>query len=207
MLIISYRLIDQVGRFFANGPRDQGSIPGRVIPKTLKIVLDTFLLNTQHYKVRIKGKAKQSRERSSLPHTYTHLGVVAIIKGAFWSPSTTVANFTYFIIKKDSLSLCLSLYLTPLKQILQISFSLIKVLDMEVFQIKSSETTNMRPILCFPAYFWHFFLAGTTKKSKKRRSLSIWDDTSQNGNLRSSLLRCGTRPNEWGAQWDSNSLV
>ena len=26
-------------------------------------------------------------------------------------------------------------------------------------------------------------------------------------NLRSSLLRCGTMPNEWGTQWDSNSLV
>ena len=26
-------------------------------------------------------------------------------------------------------------------------------------------------------------------------------------NLQSSVLRCGTRPNEWGAQWDSNSLV
>ena len=26
-------------------------------------------------------------------------------------------------------------------------------------------------------------------------------------NLQSSLLRCGTRPNEWGAHWDSNSLV
>ena len=25
-------------------------------------------------------------------------------------------------------------------------------------------------------------------------------------NLRSFLLRCGTRPNEWGSQWDSNSL-
>ena len=33
----------------------RGSIPGRVIPKTLKMVLDTSLLNTQHYKVRIKG--------------------------------------------------------------------------------------------------------------------------------------------------------
>ena len=28
-----------------------------------------------------------------------------------------------------------------------------------------------------------------------------------NGNLQSSLLWWGTRPNEWGAQWDSNSLV
>ena len=31
-------------------------IPGRVIPKTQKMVLDATLLNTQHYKVRIKGK-------------------------------------------------------------------------------------------------------------------------------------------------------
>ena len=49
-------------RVFANGPGDLGSIPGRVIPKTLKMVLDASLLNTQHYKVRIKGKVEQSRE-------------------------------------------------------------------------------------------------------------------------------------------------
>ena len=36
-------------------PGDLGSIPGRVIPKTQKMVLDATLLNTQHYKVRIKG--------------------------------------------------------------------------------------------------------------------------------------------------------
>ena len=54
----------------ANGPGDLGSIPDRVIPKTQKMVLDASLLNTQHYKVRIKGKVKQSRERSSaLPYT------------------------------------------------------------------------------------------------------------------------------------------
>ena len=46
----------------ANGPEDLGSIPGRVIPKTQKMVLDASLLNTQHYKVRIKGKVEQSRE-------------------------------------------------------------------------------------------------------------------------------------------------
>ena len=51
-------------RVFANGPGDLGSIPGRVIPKTQKMVLDASLLNTQHYKVRIKGKVEQSRERS-----------------------------------------------------------------------------------------------------------------------------------------------
>ena len=41
---------------FANGPGDLGSIPGRVMPKTQKMVLDATLLNTQHYKVRIKVK-------------------------------------------------------------------------------------------------------------------------------------------------------
>ena len=30
------QLIGQVGRVFTNGPGDWGSIPGRVIPKTLK---------------------------------------------------------------------------------------------------------------------------------------------------------------------------
>ena len=57
-------------RVFANGPGDLGSVPGRVISKTQKMVLDPSLLSTQHYKVRIKGKVEQSRERSSaLPYT------------------------------------------------------------------------------------------------------------------------------------------
>ena len=45
-----------MGRVFANEPGDLGSVPGRVIPKNLKMVLDTSLLNTQQYKVRIKDK-------------------------------------------------------------------------------------------------------------------------------------------------------
>ena len=52
-------------RVFANGPEDLGSIPGRVKPKTQKMVLDAFLFNTQHDKVQIKGKVEQSKERSS----------------------------------------------------------------------------------------------------------------------------------------------
>ncbi len=72
--LVSYkyrnRIIGLVGRVFANGPRDLGSIPGRVISNTLKMVLASNLLNTQRYKVRIKGKVEQSRERSSaLPFT------------------------------------------------------------------------------------------------------------------------------------------
>ena len=64
-----YKAIGQMSRVFANGPGDLGSIPNRVIPKTQKMVLDAALLNTQHYKVRIKGKVKQSRKRSNaLPY-------------------------------------------------------------------------------------------------------------------------------------------
>ena len=47
---------------FVNGLEDQGLIPGQVIPKTQKMVIDATLLNTQYYKVRIKGKVEQSRE-------------------------------------------------------------------------------------------------------------------------------------------------
>ena len=52
-------------RVSANGPGNLDSILDRVIPKTLKMVLDTSLLNTQQYKVRIEGKVEQSRVRSS----------------------------------------------------------------------------------------------------------------------------------------------
>ena len=58
-----------MARVFASGPGAPGLIPGRVIPKTKTMVLDAALLNTQHYKVRIKGKVGQSRESSALPNT------------------------------------------------------------------------------------------------------------------------------------------
>ena len=57
------KLIGMVGRVFANVSEEmlpfsgnQNSIRHRVILKTQKIILDTSLLNTQHYKVEIKGK-------------------------------------------------------------------------------------------------------------------------------------------------------
>ena len=67
---LALRASGLVGRVFVNGLGDLRSIPVRVIPKTLKMVLDTSLLNTQQYKVRIKGKVEKSRKRSSaLPYT------------------------------------------------------------------------------------------------------------------------------------------
>ena len=64
--INTYRLISLVGRVFANGPGYRGSIPGRVIPKTFKKVLDTSLLYTQQYNIRIKGKVEKSKEKISV---------------------------------------------------------------------------------------------------------------------------------------------
>ena len=57
--------IGLASRVFTNSPGDWGSIPGQVIPK----IKNASLLNTQHYKVHIKGKVVQSRESSTLPYT------------------------------------------------------------------------------------------------------------------------------------------
>ena len=51
-------------RVFVSGPGDL-FYPKLSHTKDSKMVLDASLLNTQHYKVRIKGKVEQSRKRSS----------------------------------------------------------------------------------------------------------------------------------------------
>ena len=53
-LLVCNRTISLMSRVFANGPGDEGSILGCVIPKTKKMILDATLLNTQHYKVWVK---------------------------------------------------------------------------------------------------------------------------------------------------------
>ena len=58
-----------MSRVFANGPEDWGSIQGQVIPKTQKKVLDTALLSTQNYKVRIKGKVDPGNGVAPFPYT------------------------------------------------------------------------------------------------------------------------------------------
>ena len=69
-MVSLYWFIGLVGRCVRQWSGRPGSIPGRIIPKTLKMVLDTSLLSTQQYKVCIEGKVEQSRERSSsLPYT------------------------------------------------------------------------------------------------------------------------------------------
>ena len=84
-----------MSRVFANSPGDWGPIPGRVIPKTQKMVFDAALLNTQHYEVQIKGKVEQSREWNCPP---LYFGVVTIEKEPSGQPrlqSPTLLIHTY----------------------------------------------------------------------------------------------------------------
>ena len=107
-------------RVFANGSGDRGSIPGRLIPKTQNMVFDVSLLNTRYYKVRIKGKMEECQGKEL--HLFLHLGVVAIQKGAFGSPFTTVSQLIctlfvldriiwYHIMFKVSLRFCFSFWI------------------------------------------------------------------------------------------------
>ena len=56
-------------RVFANGLGDLGSIPGWVIPKTQKMVLDASLPDTRHYKVNSKNWHVVIQEIKTLTET------------------------------------------------------------------------------------------------------------------------------------------
>ena len=71
---------------FANGPGDLGSITGRVIPKTPKMVLGASLLNSQYYKVRIKVKLSKP-EKEVAPSS--------IEKGAFGAANLYIYIYIY----------------------------------------------------------------------------------------------------------------
>ena len=115
-----------VGRVFANGLGDLGSFPGCVIPKTLKMVLDTSLLNIQHYEVCIKGKVEQFRERSSTP-PHTHW-CCSDWKGSFQVALDYSRQF-YFICHSFFSSLARSKYLF----LFSFSFVIIIIIYSEFF--------------------------------------------------------------------------
>ena len=94
--IYRYMYFGPAVRVFANGPGDLGSIPGRVIPKTLKwyLIPPCLTLSIIRYGSRVKWSNPGKGVAPPL-----HLGVVAIEKGALGSPSTMVANFIYIYIQ------------------------------------------------------------------------------------------------------------
>ena len=55
-ITLSFLAIDLMSSVFANDSGDRGSVPGRVIPKTQKKLLDAVLHNVQHYKNGSRGK-------------------------------------------------------------------------------------------------------------------------------------------------------
>ena len=81
-----------MGRVFANDPRDRGSILGRVIPKTQKMVLDPSYFTLI---IRYMSSVKWSNRRKGVAPYPTPW------YNSYWKenpcphPSTTVANFTF----------------------------------------------------------------------------------------------------------------
>ena len=71
---------------------------------TQNMVLDVSLFNTQHYKGRIKSK-RSNPVKGVAPYPTLHLSVVAIEKGAFELPSTSVGQLNYIYIYKQDLAL------------------------------------------------------------------------------------------------------
>ena len=88
------RAIGLMSRVFANGLGDRGSIPGWVIPKTQNMVFDASLLSIIRYGSRVKWI---NPGKGAVP--FLHLGVVAIEKGTFWSPSTKGDNLLYWFLE------------------------------------------------------------------------------------------------------------
>ena len=65
---------------------------------------DTARFHVQESFVWFRAKADSSA-LAAYPHSATpllHLGVVAIEKGAFWSPSTTVANYNFYKLSSNN---------------------------------------------------------------------------------------------------------
>ena len=66
---------------FTNGLKDQDSVPGQVILKLKKMVLDTSMLNSQHYKVWIKSEWSNPW-KGVVPSLTTQCS--SYWKGSFW---------------------------------------------------------------------------------------------------------------------------
>ena len=74
---------------YATWPKGRDSIPGRVLPKTQRLVLDSSLLNTQPYTVQIKGKWS---------NTGKLLAPLTSPCSSYWNTSLRVAQLVYIYI-------------------------------------------------------------------------------------------------------------
>ena len=83
-----------MSRVFANGPGDQGSTPGRFLPKTQKMVFDAALIRSQHY--RVKWRNPGNGEAPSLTPWCS-----SYWKGSFWVTIDYGCQL-YFLLLKQS---------------------------------------------------------------------------------------------------------
>ena len=81
-------LISLVGRVFTNGPNDH------MIPKFFKWYLIHPYLTLGNIRYISREMWRIAGKEYNPP---LHLSVVAVEKGAFWSPSTTVTSFTFYL--------------------------------------------------------------------------------------------------------------
>ena len=90
---------------FANGLRDQGSIPAWVTLKTQNMVLDASLLNTQNYMVWIKSKSSNPGKEL---HPSVHLDELE--REPSRSTPSTVGQLTTYISGKNWKSDSMEMY-------------------------------------------------------------------------------------------------
>ena len=83
-------------RVFANDPEDLGSIPGRVMPKTQKMVLYATLLNTQYYKVRVKWSNPGKGVAPSPTPRCSSYRKVSLRVNHDYSITTKISNFKMY---------------------------------------------------------------------------------------------------------------
>ncbi len=112
LLVIIYPQTDigMMVRVSTNSLGNLDSIPVQVIPKTQKWYLmpPCLTLSIIRYGQILKGKRNKTKLSISV-----FVSVVAIEKGAFGSPSTTVSNFTYFYLSPTSLIAVLNVLNEP----------------------------------------------------------------------------------------------
>ena len=77
-----------------NGPGDRGSVKGRVLPKTQKMIIDAYMLNIQHYKVGIKWKS--SNPGKGVAYSFGVVGMEKKPSGQPWLLSANLVNLHNF---------------------------------------------------------------------------------------------------------------
>ena len=144
---------------FTNSPGDQTSIPGQVVQMTKKMVLDTFLLNIQHYMIQIKGKwSNQGKGEAFFPiHRFR----------SYWKGSLRV-TFNY---SRPTYVLYIYIYILKVLTVVLKHFR-----TRNFFQIqrlgnfkKKKKKGKMALRSSAEKNCWHFFVANTDKEMENSR--------------------------------------